>query len=787
MERNPTSARSGDLPRPNPTSHKNQSGGGWLVTALLFCAMIGSASAVDVPLMVVLKGQNFVQSGPTVAALIEEDRSQDEVPLVFEAFAQGEAADSLVSGTLGLPGGGSVPLEVGEDSMKEWQYTYNAETLLELNTVWEDGTYTFNLTTKNDGVQSIAVDLTGDTYPNVPQITNYNPLQTADPTAEITVQWAAMTGGTLNDFVMCDVVDRDTGATVYQSGGPGMPGALNGTSVQAVIPADTLSPGRSYETEVLFVKVVGVNTSYTGATAIAGYYKLVKSTIKTPASSGVALGATFEAAVPQPHTWDVARDSAISFRFSHPMNTGFQSVSWTGVSPSNFTYEWIDGNKVLLCHSSIDLPADTDVGWSLDLSAFRDAAGFALAGSEQGSFHTLPDAPGSRPDVAGIYALKVRSFSQTGTSPVSDGMYFCDAEVELNAYNRVKTATLTMPGGSTVLEHSPWDPSMELEANYASKTDLDRFFPNGNFTFDMATLADGPQSVTLSLGTSDDYPAAPTVTNLAALQTIDPAVATTITWTALAGWSATPAVGVGVIDLEIDNSQDNEVFWVDNESLSSGSQCVIPAGTLWPGRTYRVNLEFTKITDLDDTSYPGVLAGAGFSSITQFTIQTTGTPVMPAITVEKSGDAMNVNFVGGEPQRNYVIESSRDLFSWRTLEERWSDGGSDFIFDNDARYVGLRFYRLRDRLAGEQVQFKRVIQGTVWTDGTQSTPVVGAVVGTSMDAQTAVTDSNGRFFLETDTPNGSGAYTVGVTSSASHKDFGPYTGDQPREQDYEMN
>ncbi len=114
-------------------------------------------------------------------------------------------------------------------------------------------------------------------------------------------------------------------------------------------------------------------------------------------------------------------------------------------------------------------------------------------------------------------------------------------------------------------------------------------------------------------------------------------------------------------------------------------------------------------------------------------------------------------------------------------------GGDNSYYDNDARYLGLRFYRLRDCAEGEMIQMNRSIQGTVWTDQTQSTPVASATVGTSMDGQTIVTDSNGGFFLETDTPNGSGVYTVHVTSGVTQKDFGPFTGDQPREQNYWLN
>ena len=773
-----------------PPGIDKRSGSVWIAGGLL-AAMIGTATCADVPFMAVLKGQHFEQTGTDLVALKNSDNA-DDAPLVFEAFAQGMALDSLVSGNVQIPGGVTIPLAREYPDDVELRHRHGTESLLDMDTARSNGTYTFHLTTKNDGEKSVSLSLEGDSYPNIPQATNFTALQAVDHSTSTTVQWSPMTGGTTMDFIMCSVYEKNTGMSIYQSGAPGAEGALNGESVSATIPADTLQPGLTYDAEVLFVKVVDVDTtSYPGALAVAGYYKQVHFAIKTTQLPGVALGAAFESALPQSQSWEVGRDSAISFRFSHPMNPGNQSVSWTGVNPSNFSYQWLDGNKVLLCRYNVNLPADAEVGWSLNLSGFHDAADFALAGTVSGSFHTSSAAPQSPPDVQGVYVLKARGFQQTGTSPVSSGMYGCDPGVDLSAYNRVKAATLTVVanGRSGSLLADAWNPGMTIEATYASKDDLDRFIANGDFTFDLTTMADGVKTVTLSLGATDDYPAAPTVTNLPALQTINPAVPTTITWDALAGWSATETIGGGLIELEIQNSQKDEVYWIDNSQISSSSQCTIPAGILWPGRTYRVNLRFIKIKDLDNTSYAGVMGGAGFSSITEFAIQTSGNPVMPTVTIAKNGDGMNLNFTGGEPQRNYVVEASRDLQRWLPLAARWMDGGSNSYYDDDARYLGARYYRLREGANNEWVQSNVTIQGTVWTDSSHTTPVAGAVVSTDLDAQTTVTDHSGRFFLETDTPStgGMNSYTITVTHGATHKDFGPGTGDQPRNQTFEMN
>lgn len=757
-------------------------------------AVLGNlAGAQDVDFMAVVKGQRFAQNGPDFVMLKEGDDREDDRPLVLEAFAQEAETGSLLGGTIQIPGGAALPLAREEAGDTELRHEYQTDDLLDLNTQRPDGTYTFNLTTQNDGPRSVTVNLGGGIYPPVPRITNYSTLQSANSAVNTVVQWSAFTGGTATDFIMLTVSDKN-GSQVFETAGPGAAGSLNGTATQATIPASTLLAGHSYDAEVLFVKVVDMKTGY--GTAIAGYYKLVGFGIQAAAQSGVAMGADLKRVIPSDYQSDVARDSAVVFRFTHPMNPSYQAVGWSGsgLNPANFTYQWKDGNRVLWCKYIGALPAGARIDWTLDLTGFRDSAGFRLSGSRSGYFTTTMDEPESPPDVDGFYVVKAQGFRQTGTAPVATGMFGCDSTVELAAFNRAfEPATLTVGATATTgrLQPSEWDPMMGIEATFASKTDLDRFFANGTLTFNLTTVADGVKSLVLDLGTTDNYPAAPTVTNLASLQAINPSSDTTITWNALSGWSPAMFVGSGRIELEIENDQGNEVMWVDNEDLTSGTQCTIPAGTLWPGRTYHISLGFIRITD-HDGSYGAWGGAAGFQSITEFTIRTAGTPVMPNLAISRAGMGMSVNISGGEPQRSYVVETSRDMQRWLPQEERWIGDGSQFneYYDDDARYLGSRYYRLRDRGENEMVQRHVTIQGTVWTNSSRTTPVAGAVVGTTLDGRTVVTDTTGRFFLETDTLSnyGSTPYTVTVASGAQSKSFGPWTwGDQPREAVFEMN
>lgn len=759
---------------------------GWLAAACLAVG-IQSAPAADARFVAVLKSQQFVQNGPDLVALNDGDSGDNGPPLRLEAFAEGTALDSLVSGTLQPPTGPALPLVREESGDTGLRHTYRAEHLLDLNTARPNGSYTLQFNTQNDGAQSITLNLTGETYPEVPKITNFTALQTTNYAVDTIVEWSPMTSGTAGDFILLTLSDG-TGSEVFSTPLPGSPGALTGTAGQATVPANTLLPGHTYEAELIFVKIVDRSTSY--SFAFAGYSKMVTFEIRTVALPGTALGADIERSIPPANAQGVAQDSAISFRFTHPMNPAFRSISWTGngLNPADFSYQWLDGNRLLLCTYLTVLPAGADIGWNLNLAGFRDAANFPLNGSRSGTFQITDDAPASPPDVSGFHVIKSQEFQQTATTAVGTGRFGCDAAVELAAFNRVKEpATITLSGNglSTRLTPDEWDQSVGFRANYASKSDLDRFCPNGGFTFNFTTLADGSKTLTLGLGAVDDYPAAPVVTNLAALQAINPATATTFTWNPLADWNPAMSEGSGLIELEIENDQGNEVLWIDNEQLTSSTQFTVPANTFWPGRTYRVSLAFLRIKQLND-SYGDWGGACGFRSVTQFAITTTGTPLLPKLTLQPAGGGMNLNFPGGESQRSYVIETSRDLTRWLPQEERFigAPPQPNSYYDDDARYLSARTYRLRDRLPDEWVQRHVTLQGTVWTNSSHTARAAGATVGTSLDGRTTVTDANGRFFLETDTAgsNSGNPYTLKVSRGGPTKEFGPTTwGDQPRE------
>lgn len=785
-----------------------------ILSATLCGLLLTPAIAQDVGFVAVLKGQEFYQISEDIASLGEwrtwhetgeilHEGEHSEPPHVFEVYVVGTAPGAILAGSCSVPGGEVVPLEdefLGDVDVSEMGVENAFLTALDLDTARPDGSYTVHLQTLNDGPLHIPLALTGSAHPPVPHVTNFTALQNANAGAPITIQWSAM-GGTATDFIQVKVMEAggmDAGTIVWESAMPGQPGALDGTATEVTILTGELDSGSDYHAEVLFVKTVDVKQQPVApALSVAGYYKLTGFRLRTAALPGTALGAEFVRANP-PVGWWVPQNAAVAFHFSHPMNPAYQSITWRNNGTTPFEYHWTQNDTVLICKPTTNLPGNRDILWTLNLSGFRDAAGSFLSGTKSGFFHTENYVASIPPDVDFLGLFKTRSFRQTGTAPVPEGRYESVVEMDANAPNRLLSASVTSQENGRVspLFADPWNgDEYEAPGEYASKTDLDRFYPNGIYQVSLNGLADGMQDVTVNLGEGDQYPDAPVIANLAAIQNVKPDQDITVSWQELPGWTndfETLESGAGLVEFEIiDSNTGWDVFWVEADEMVDGVSCVIPAGTLEPGRSYEARVLFMRIADLQFTE-SGSTAVAAFESQTVFTIQTGGQPELPELTLQRIDTFARINATGGIPNISYVLETSGDLSRWTLLNVYWSpEQGSTYQFDDtDARYLKSRFYRVGEYLPGNPTQPPISIQGTVWTDSSHTTPVAGATVGTSLDSRTTTTDAQGRFFLITDTPSmgGSASYTIHITSGAVQRSFGPWSwGDQPRDQIFDMN
>lgn len=752
----------------------------------MYCMAVGlfllgtpAIFAQDIGMIALLKGQHYEQTKPGLVALVNMDSNIDTPLFSFAAFVQGTTSNVLESGTLKFPDNSISNLVY---SAEEWMldHEYGCETLFDLDRGRTNGAYTFVVDTVRQGVITNTLSLIGDAYPaQPPMVTNFSDLQVITNVAqEITLQWAAMPECTSNDYIKVSISGPDW--MEWATPEFGQEGALNGTNTFATLPPNKLSMGCSYVVEIMVVRAV--EKKMDPVMAIAAYF------VRTDLEIHTAPPSSFDFSVPGAYGVNVPVSSAISFRFTQPMDAGFISVAWagTGLDTNSFSYSWCDNNRVLVCSYPTNLPTNCDISWTLNLEGFQDAFGRVLQGEKMGSFHTVADYAGGTNT---CILTKRRSYQQVGDTRVSIS-FDAHISVELTAFNLViPPAALSVSDKLYTLEMEEWYPEYYLDTSYTSQTQLDAFFPNGTYAAHLPMRGGGIYTNTLELGAVDDYPIIPTITDLAALQNINSSNTIVIAWTPLGDFNSTPMQGASVIEVEICNAEDGDsMYWFEpGDPNITASGLTIPTNTLWPGRTYQVNVAFIHITDLNEGE--GQFSLASFSTMTEFTIQTAGTPIMPVPSFQSQLGGVSLLFEGGEPNRRYVIETSTDLIRWiPQLDLQANEGSTAWYQDFDAQFLSARFYRLRDWASADGwVEPPVSIQGTVWTDSSHTTPVVGAQVGTDLDGQVTTTDKDGRFFLETETTlrGQNPSYTITIRSGAGNRDLGPFSwGHHPRGQNF---
>ncbi|MBK7997668.1 MAG: putative Ig domain-containing protein [Verrucomicrobia bacterium] len=256
----------------------------------------GSGTGPEVSEIVLFKGQEFMQTG-TGAPVLGTNQ-----PFHFEAFVEGSYWESITNVVLRSPKGTNYPMELesvfitglaaNEGGGAEDGGTFRVQgrfpTKSAMDSVFNSGSYQFQITTGSGSNRTSSLSLTGDNYPATPRISNWAAAQSVDAYADFTLTWEALSGATSNDFVMVNVEDEF--GSVFESSGPGEPDSLNGKSTSVVIPAGTLAPGTEYKCSVFLAKFVTINTnSYPGAKAMAAYAKatfILLNTVTPPPAEG---------------------------------------------------------------------------------------------------------------------------------------------------------------------------------------------------------------------------------------------------------------------------------------------------------------------------------------------------------------------------------------------------------------------------------------------------------------------------------------------------------------------
>lgn len=176
--------------------------------------------------------------------------SDEGLPFIFGAVvASPPLGPQLTAATLEFPDGSLTNLA----TFNFFSFYETFPTEAELLAAYPAGTYTERFTQigEPERVAEIESDLE---FPPIPKVTNFAEAQAVAATQPFTLQWNGFTGATGDDFMTIFVSDDQNSTIVFQAPDPCVPRTIQATDTSIILPANTLSPGRTYHAEILFGK-----------------------------------------------------------------------------------------------------------------------------------------------------------------------------------------------------------------------------------------------------------------------------------------------------------------------------------------------------------------------------------------------------------------------------------------------------------------------------------------------------------------------------------------------------
>jgi hypothetical protein len=247
-------------------------------------AFVISARAADVTFFGMIKSMPYEQTNQPAPQLLATNA------FGFNAFAVGVTNGSILSASVKPSNATPVRQLLPDEFNLIWRFEERFQTQSAMDAVYPAGSvfspvnYSYTSEGANDGVKTASLNFyilfIPISYPPTPQITNLASAQTIDNTRNFELKWNSLGGSELS-LVQLLIVDRSSNV-VFLSPLPFTPGALDGTSLGAVIPANTL-PGDEELIGHLAVGNPGLpNTnSYPGAVGIPSLGKDTEFRIKT--------------------------------------------------------------------------------------------------------------------------------------------------------------------------------------------------------------------------------------------------------------------------------------------------------------------------------------------------------------------------------------------------------------------------------------------------------------------------------------------------------------------------
>jgi hypothetical protein len=225
-------------------------------------------AAADVSFFGIAKAQQFTQSVGGSPVLLSSNAFS------FQSFVIASTNGVVTNAT--VKPSNTTPLRqlTSDTNGVAWRFDEYFSTQTALDAAYPgSATYTVTMLTVNDGSPAVALNFylippIPISPPTTPAIANLAAAQNIDHTADFTLQFNA-TGSSLTTIVQLTVLDGASNQ-LYASAAPFQPGALNGASTSAVIPAYALPPGAVLTAHLTAANAGLPNTNnYPGATGVA--------------------------------------------------------------------------------------------------------------------------------------------------------------------------------------------------------------------------------------------------------------------------------------------------------------------------------------------------------------------------------------------------------------------------------------------------------------------------------------------------------------------------------------
>ncbi|QYM79023.1 Ig-like domain-containing protein [Horticoccus luteus] len=260
---------------------------------------------------------------------------------------------------------------------------YDSRSMLDAS--FANGTFRFQITYPASALFDGSISLTGNTYPPVAEITNYNNLQQVSG-GLAAVQWN-LPGGRASDFVIASITDLD-GEVLSSTDDLDESRPLDGTSRSASL---LVPPGMDLIGNLMAVRLAGT-ARVADVDLLAGYATVTAFPIKTSGTRDT-LAPRITSVTPAAGAFGVDENATVELTFDKPMRLrgDVSSASLPSGFPRSIN-SWTADQRTVHIHwprafpsGPITLRANAEQG-PLAAVPFADLSGNQLAATEAASF-----------------------------------------------------------------------------------------------------------------------------------------------------------------------------------------------------------------------------------------------------------------------------------------------------------------------------------------------------------------------------------------------------------------